>query len=151
MAFSSYTFIWPVAEEIEFTFVIRGHHVYETEWSPMLGERLVCWKDEQNEAKKHDEHAVEMFIQESRKLVGHIPTELSLHVFTFVRAHGDNQVVVEVSGGRKLENALAILGTLRAPTRSLQIGAKFHEELTNVKRLCTHVVVSLREMRRKAV
>ena len=31
------------------------------------------------------------------------------------------------------------------------MGAKFHEELTNVKRLCTHMDISLEEMRRKPV
>ena len=43
--------------EIEFASVIRGHHVYKTEWSPKLGERLVCRKDERKEAKEHDEYA----------------------------------------------------------------------------------------------
>ena len=42
------------------------------------------------------------FIQESSKLVGHVPIELSFLVFTFLRVHEDNQVVVEVTGSRKL-------------------------------------------------
>ena len=32
-------------------------------------------------------------------------------MFTFLRAHEDNQVVVEVTGSRKLENGLVIPGT----------------------------------------
>ena len=32
-------------------------------------------------------------------------------MFTFLRAHEDNQVVVEVTGSRKLENGLVIRGT----------------------------------------
>ena len=36
----------------------------------------------------------------------------------FVRAHEDNQVVVEVTGSRKLENGLVIPGTFKAVTRS---------------------------------
>ena len=32
-------------------------------------------------------------------------------MFTFPRAHEDNQVVVEVTGSRKLENGLVIPGT----------------------------------------
>ena len=88
--------------EIEFASVIRGHHVYKTEWSLKLGERLVCRKDERKEAKEHDEYAVGTFIQESSKLVGHVPIELSFLVFTFLRAHEDNQMVVEAikGGGR---------------------------------------------------
>ena len=60
-------------------------------------------------------------------------------------------MVVEVTGGRKLENGLVIPGTLKAITRSRQLGAKFHEELANVKRLCTDMDISLEEMRRKPV
>jgi len=41
-------------------------------------------------------------------------------------------VVVEVIGGRKLENGLVIPGTFKAKTGSQRLGAKFHEELTNV-------------------
>jgi len=59
--------------------------------------------------------------------------------------------VVEVTGGRKLENGLVIPGTFNAITRSQQLGAKFYEELTNVKRLCTHMDIFLEEMRGKPV
>ena len=68
--------------------MLRGHHVYKTEWSPKLGERLVCRKDEQKEAKEHDEYAVGTCIQESSKLVGHVPIELSsscLHFYELMR------------------------------------------------------------------
>ena len=51
--------------EIEFASVIRGHHVYKTDWSPKLGKRLVCRKDKRKEAKEHDEYAVGTFIQET--------------------------------------------------------------------------------------
>ena len=131
--------------------VIRGHHVYKTEWSPKPGERLVCRKDERKEAKEHDEYAVGTFIQESSKLVGHVPIELSFLVFTFLRAHEDNQVVVEVTGSRKLENGLVIPGTFKAVTRSRRLGAKFYEELNKVKQLCAHMDISIKEMRSKPV
>ena len=70
--------------DIEFASLIRRHHVYKTEWSPKLGERLVSRKDERNEPKEHDEYAVGAFIQESSKLVGHVLIELSFLVFTFL-------------------------------------------------------------------
>ena len=60
------------------------------------------------EAKEHAEYAVGTFIQEGIKLVGHTPIERSFLVFTFLRTHEDNQVVVEVTGSRKLENGLVI-------------------------------------------
>ena len=46
------------------------------------------------------------------KLVGHVPIELFFLVFTFLRAHEDNQVAVEVTGSRKLENGLFEGGAL---------------------------------------
>ena len=55
---SSTSFTWQMVYEIEFASVIRGHHVYKTEWSLKLGERLVCRKDERKEAKEHDEYTV---------------------------------------------------------------------------------------------
>ena len=78
------------------------------EWSPKLGERLVCRKDEPKEAKEHAEYAVRTFIQEGIKLAGHTPIDRSFLVFTFLRSHDHNQVVVEVTGSRKLENGLVI-------------------------------------------
>ena len=56
-------------------------------------------------------------------------------MFTFLRAHEDNQVVVEVTGSRKLENGLVIPGTFKAVTRSRRLGAKVYEELNKVKQL----------------
>ena len=61
----------------------------------------------------------------------------------------DNQVEVEVTGSRKLENGLVISGTFKARTRSHRMGAKFLEELTKVKGPCTHMDISLEEMKRK--
>ena len=68
----------------------------------------MCRKDERKKAKEYDEYAVGTFIQESSELVGHVPTELSFLVLTFLRAHEDNQLVVEVTGSRKLENGLVL-------------------------------------------
>ena len=82
-------------------------------------------KDERTEPKEHDEYAVGAFIQESSKLVGHVPIELSFLVFIFLRAHEDNQVVVEVNRSRKLENDLVIPGTFKAVTRNWRLGTKF--------------------------
>ena len=80
----------------------------------------MCRKDERKEAKEHDEYAVGTFIQESSKLVGHVPIELSFLVFTFLRVHEDNQVVVEVTGSRKREPALNnCFGFLDGTVRSI--------------------------------
>ena len=115
---SSTAFTWQMVYKIDFASVIRGHHVYKTEWSLKLGERLVCRKDERKEAKEHDEYAVGTFIQESSKLVGHVPIELSFLVFTFLRAHEDNQMVVEaIKGGGRPKRLLPHAKVLLIPIK----------------------------------
>ena len=78
----------------------------------------MCRKDERKEAKEHDEYAVGTFIQECSKRVDHVPIECSFLAFTFIRSQEDNQVVVEVTGSRKLENSLVIPGVFKAVTRT---------------------------------
>ena len=51
--------------EVEFSSVIRGHHVYKLTWSPTLGESMACKEDECKEAKEHDEFAVGTYLQAS--------------------------------------------------------------------------------------
>ena len=78
----------------------------------------MCRKDEQKCVKEHDEYGVGTSIQESIKLFGQEPL-LSFLVSVFIRAHEDiNQVVVEVTGRRKVENGLVIPGTFKTVTRS---------------------------------
>ena len=69
-------------------------------------------------------------------------------MFTFLRAHEDNQVVdiVEVT-----ENGLVIPGTFKAVTGSRRLGAKLYEEVNKVKQLCAHMDISIKEMRSKPV
>ena len=43
---------------VDFESVIRGHHVYKTVWKPEIGERLVCKKDDQEEAAVYDTNAI---------------------------------------------------------------------------------------------
>ena len=137
--------------EIELASVLRGRYVYKTAWSPKLGGRLVFRKDDLKEIIEHDEYAVGTFIQENSKLVGHVPIELSFLVFTFLRAHEDNQVVVEVTGSRKLENDLIIPGNFKTVTRSRRLGAKLYEQLDKVKQLCPRMDISIKEKKRKPV
>ena len=63
----------------------------------------------------------------------------------------DNQVVVEVTGSRKLENGLVIPVTSKAVTRSRRLEAPFNKELNKVKQVCAHMDISIKEMRSKPV
>ena len=40
---------------------IRGHHVYKVTWTPILDEVLICKKDNREEAKEYDLHAVGVY------------------------------------------------------------------------------------------
>ena len=42
---------WKSCYELEFSSVIRGHHVYKKSWSPYVGEKLMCKIDNRQEAK----------------------------------------------------------------------------------------------------
>ena len=42
-------------EEFEITSVVRGHHVYKTIWTPVVGEMLLLKTEDNNE---HDLYAV---------------------------------------------------------------------------------------------
>ena len=138
--------------EIEFASVISRHHVYKTEWSPKLGERLVCRKDERKEAKEHDEMLLEHSFKRVASWLDMYPLNFPsscLHFYELMKII--MQVVVEVTGSRKLENGLVIPGTFKAVTRSRRLGAKFYEELNKVKQLCAHMDISIKEMRSKPV
>ena len=91
--------------EVEFSSVIRGHHVYKAAWSPIIGESLTCRKDDRKEAsKEHDEYAVGTYLEADNKLVGHMPMGLSFLIFTVLKARHENKVQVKVTGSRRLEN-----------------------------------------------
>ena len=137
--------------EIEFASVIRGHHFYKTEWSPKLGERLVCRKTNERRLKSMMNMLLEHSFERVASWLDMYPLDFSFLVFLFLRAHEDNQVVVEVTGSRKRENGLVIPGTFEAVTRSRRLGAKFYEEFNTVKQLCAHMDISIKEMRSKPV
>ena len=84
--------------DVQFTSVIRGHHIYKSEWTPTLGEKLNCLEDNHKEAKEHDEYAIGTYLEANtgNKLVGYVPMELLYLIYTFLRAYDDNEVSVKV-------------------------------------------------------
>ena len=62
--------------KIEFTCVIRKHHFYKTNWTPVLNEKLNCKTDNRDEAPSYDKHSVGVS-KKNETLVGHIRFELS--------------------------------------------------------------------------
>ena len=151
MARSDYHLIWNSMfdYEVEFSSVIRGHHVYKAAWSPIIGESLACRKDDRKEAKEHDEYAVGTYLEADNKLVGHVPMELSFIIFPFLKARHENKVQIKVNGSRRLENGLVVPGSFLARTTSRAIATKFEEEIIRLKELCTHVDITVEKLRRR--
>ena len=151
MARSENPLIWSskFVYEVEYSSVIRGHHVYKSTWSPTLGESMACKEDERKEAKEHDEFAVGAYLQADNRLVGHVPMELSFLIFTFLKAHRDNKVQVKVTGSRRLENGLVVPASFIARMTSRAIAAKFEEEIIRLKELCTHMDIIVERLRQR--
>ena len=64
MARSSFHYLkWNFVFEVQFTSVIRGHHIYKSVWTPTLGEKLNCREDDRKEAKQHDEYAIGTYLE----------------------------------------------------------------------------------------
>ena len=84
----------------EFTCGIRGHHVYKTNWTHVLNERLNCKKDNHKEALSYDKDSVGVFKKDGT-LVGHIPIELSRLIDYFMKENKENFVSALVVGPRK--------------------------------------------------
>ena len=133
---------WKNAYKIDFSTVIRGHHIYKTVWTPFKGEILICRKDNREEAKLHDEHAIGIY-QKDSVLVGHIPIELSFVVCSFLQAHKNNFMAVRVIGPRKLEDGLIVPGCFTAFTQSVEMGRRLNNELLRVQELCQHMDLTI--------
>ena len=52
--------------------VVRGHHIYKTVWTPVIGEELPVEREEDNQ---HDQHAVA--VVKNGDIVGHMPRSIS--------------------------------------------------------------------------
>ena len=64
MARSSFHYLkWNFVFEVQFTSVIRGHHIYKSVWTPTLGEKLNCREDDRKEAKQHHEYAIGTYLE----------------------------------------------------------------------------------------
>ena len=58
--------------EFETDSSVRGYHVYQDNWAPVIGERLNCEREEEN---PQDRYAVA--IRKSGDTVGHVPRSIS--------------------------------------------------------------------------
>ena len=82
-------------EEFEKASCIRGFHVYQDNWIPILGERLVCKNEPGN---PRDRYAVTV-CKAGDKIVGHLPRNISTMCSIFIRRGGI--IYCTVSGRRQ--------------------------------------------------
>ena len=81
--------------------VVRGHHVYKSVWTPIVGERLPVLREPDN---PHDNRAVAVYLDGN--IVGHVPRELS-KIFWFYLKHG-GKITCEITGWRKRGKGLEV-------------------------------------------
>ena len=80
---------------------IRGHHVYKTTWTPVVGETLQVCREPSN---SYDVYAVS--VEKEEHTVGHVPREVS-RVFSIFLLQGGN-ISCEVTGHRKFGKGLEV-------------------------------------------
>ena len=81
--------------------VVRGHHIYKSVWTPVVGQQLPVLREPGN---PHDNRAVAVFLDGS--VIGHVPRELS-KMFWFFLKH-DGKITCEVTGRRKRGKGLEV-------------------------------------------
>jgi len=69
--------------EIFFDLCVRGYHVYQVEWTPVLGEILPCTPELGN---VHDIFAVK--VTKDGETVGHVPKKISSTCSLFISNGG---------------------------------------------------------------
>ena len=81
--------------------VIRGHHVYKSVWSPVLGETLTAAQERGNPM---DRFAIA--VQREDTIIGHVPCTIS-KVFWYFIEHG-GMISCEVTGQRRHGKGLEV-------------------------------------------
>ena len=71
------------SDSYEKTSVIRGHHIYKSIWTPIIGEELVLEAQDDNE---HDKHAVA--VVKDVCVVGHVPCSISQVSWFYLKRGG---------------------------------------------------------------
>ena len=113
--------------EINFSTIIRGHHVYKNIWTSSLGQVLLA--------------------KPQLELVGHAPVELSRLLNHFLKAHVGNSIYVEVTGKRKREVGLVVPAKFSARTKSTRTAKILDEQLDRIKEKFTTLEFKHRQKR----
>lgn len=82
--------------------VVRGHHLYKTVWTPVIGELLPLRAEDDNE---HDDHAVA--VVKAGDVVGHVPRAISTVAWLFLKRGGNT--TCRITEKRKVGVGLEVL------------------------------------------
>jgi len=83
------------SEMCGFASAVRGYHVYQDVWKPLIGEKLDAKREFD---KPMDKHAVKVVLD--NLTVGHLPREFSQIVWCFLARSGE--ISVKVIGCRRI-------------------------------------------------
>ena len=133
---------WRLQYNVDFESVIRGHHVYKTVWKPEIGERLVCKKDDREEAAVYDTNAIgiykELNTDEGHQVIlaGHLRMEISFLMSSFLKSREENTLIAEVTRSRKKrENGLVVPRVYHGRSPSHQVAKTLKNELCKASKL----------------
>ena len=112
-----------MVEEFEMNSCIRGYHVYQDRWLPIIGERLECRRESGN---PRDRYAVALC--KGGEIMGHVPRYISTLCSLFIRRGG--AVYSIILGGRQYLRDLP-QGGMEIPCRLHFVGNR--GELKKVK------------------
>ena len=114
-----------------------GHHVYKTNWTSMLKEKLDCKKDNREEVLGHNKHSIGVYRKDGTR-VGHVPIELSCLIDYFVKSIGGNFVAAVVAGLRKHEVGVVVPANFLDFTHDLRVATVLSAEILKNKKNYSH-------------
>lgn len=106
---------------------VRGYHVYQEVWTPVIGEELVCRREMGNVQDRYAVGIYEQNLNGPETLVGHLPRKISLLCSLFLR-HGGT-ITCQISNGRRHSSDLP-QGGLEVPCQLI-----FRGEESNLKKI----------------
>ena len=103
--------------------MIRGHHIYKSIWTPVVGEELTLQREDSND---HDIHAVA--VVNDGDVVGHVPCLISRVSWFFLVRGG--HIKCRVTGRRKFGNGLEVpcVYSYYGSARTIQKLSRFLED-----------------------
>lgn len=136
MARTHWNFNFSMSYETKFKAAIRGRHVYNATWSPVMNGVLICNKDNREEAQEYDLNAVGVYKdiaeREGFELEGHDLVEPSRLLAGFLASDESNSLTLQVCGKRKREVGLVIPRCYNARTSKVKIADILSTEMKNI-------------------